>query len=134
MPYELMVAHCPECGKVFQKNSRNLCADCAVLLDKQMSAVERFLLHNRFATTEELADATELTPNKIRTWIRKGKLSILNYPNLADRCDLCLAPIRRGHLCVPCSMRINEDIQRTLERDRVSKERLRSAHSYIHKN
>jgi len=134
MPYELMVGHCPECGNVFQKNARNLCGDCATRLDGQLTAVERFLLRNRFATTEELAEATDLTPSKIRSWIRKGKLAIFDYPNLSDRCDLCAASIRRGHLCSSCSGRINEDIRRTLERERISKERLRAAHSYIHKN
>jgi hypothetical protein len=98
-----------------------------------MAAVQKFLLRNRFATMDELASATALTTEKIRSWIRRGKLPLFDYPNLSDRCDLCSEPIRRGHLCVSCSSRINEDIRRTLDRERVSKERLRVAHSYMHR-
>ncbi|QMV40356.1 hypothetical protein [Cohnella cholangitidis] len=134
MSNELMVAHCPECGNVFQKNPRNLCASCATIVDQQMQSIERYLLRNRMATTEDLAQATTLSPQRIRAWIRKGKLSIFDYPNMTDQCDLCASPIRRGHLCTPCSTKIKDDIARTLEREQKMKERLRAAHSYIVKN
>jgi len=133
MSIELQVAHCPDCGNVFQKNVRNLCTSCMAILDEQMLSLDRYLLRNRFATTEELAAATSVAPQKIRSWIRKGRLKIFDYPNMTDQCDLCLAAIRRGHLCSSCSKRINEDITRTIERERVAKERLRAANSYIHK-
>ncbi|QJD83560.1 hypothetical protein [Cohnella herbarum] len=133
MSKELMVAHCPDCGNVFQKNVRNLCSSCAALLDEQIVTMERYLSRNRFATTEQLSLATNLPVQKIRGWIRKGKLRVFDYPNLADQCDLCSAPIRRGHICPTCSSRINDDIAKTLERERKMKERLIAANSYYHK-
>ncbi|RED65826.1 hypothetical protein DFP95_101318 [Cohnella lupini] len=134
MSIELRVAHCPGCGNVFQKNSRNLCASCASVADDQLNTIERFLLRNRFANTDETAAATMLPPEKIRSWIRQGKIKLFDYPNLSDECDLCRAAIRRGHICGACTIRINDDLTRTLERERVMKERLRVANSYISKN
>jgi hypothetical protein len=52
---------------------------------------------------------------------------------MADQCDLCAGPIRRGHICPACSAKINDDLARTLERERKMKERLMVANSYIHK-
>ncbi len=134
MSIELRVAHCPGCGNIFQKNARNLCVSCAAEADEQLLSIERYLLRNRLASTEETASATMLPPEKIRSWIRQGKLRIFEYPNLSDECDLCKEPIRRGHLCTSCSTRINDDITQTIERERVMKERLRAASSYISKN
>jgi hypothetical protein len=134
MSIELRVAHCPGCGNVFQKNVRNLCVSCSTISDEQMLSIERYLLRNRLASTEETAEATQLPPDRIRSWIRQGKLKLYDYPNLSDQCDLCQASIRRGHLCNPSATRINDDISRTFDRERILKERLRAANSYITKS
>ncbi|RKP55298.1 hypothetical protein D7Z26_08805 [Cohnella endophytica] len=133
MSYELLVAHCPECGNVFQKNVRNLCTNCSILVDDQMSAIEKYLLRDRMATTQQLAAGVSLSVQKVRSWIRKGKLKIYDYPNLTDQCDLCSSEIRKGHLCPSCASRINEDIARTFERERIMKERLRAENNYRYK-
>lgn len=134
MSFELRVAHCTECGKVFQKNTRNLCSTCAAVVDDQMLSIERFLLRNRLATTEETAEATKLRPQQIRSWIRQGKIRIYEYPNLSDQCDLCSDSIRSGNLCYSCTNKIKDDISTTFERERAMRERMRAANSYIAKS
>lgn len=131
MSIELRVAHCPSCGNVFQKNARNLCSSCATVVDEHLLSIERYLMRNRLATTEQTADATSLPLKQIRTWIRKGKIRIFNYPNLSDECDLCATSIRSGNLCYSCMNKIKDDISMTFERERVMRERLRAANSYI---
>ena len=91
------------------------------------------MVRNRMFNNEEAARATAIPAEKIRGWIRSGKFRIADYPNLADQCDLCKAPTRKGHLCLNCSSRINADIANTLERERQAKERARGANSYISK-
>jgi predicted amidophosphoribosyltransferase len=39
----LMVANCPGCGKVFQKNLRNLCQDCVSNLQNEFDACDRYM-------------------------------------------------------------------------------------------
>lgn len=130
MSAELKVAHCPHCGRVYQKNLRGMCTSCSAELDAQMIAIEEQLKRNRFLTTEELAERTDIPVMRIRSWIRSGKLMLFDYPNLADACDLCSAPIRKGKLCHHCATRIRTDIQREFEQERLMKERLKAAHAY----
>ncbi|CAG5092750.1 Putative flagellar protein [Thermobacillus xylanilyticus] len=44
------------CGKVFQVNLRNLCNECAEIHDRRFEAVDRYLMKNRHATTEQTAE------------------------------------------------------------------------------
>ncbi len=95
--------------------------------------LERVMLRNRKLTTEEAAAAADVPARKIRSWIRSGKLTLGDYPNLADECDLCKSPIRKGHLCFSCFSRIKTDMAKALEQERQLKERLRVS-AYLSRN
>ncbi|WP_308637403.1 hypothetical protein [Paenibacillus silvisoli] len=118
MSRELSVAHCPNCGNVFQKNLRNLCAACTAEEDGQLASLEQMLKRNRKLTNEQLAEQSEVSEQRIRAYIRKGKLKLYDYPNLTDECDLCAGPIRQGKLCVSCTTRIKGDIRLDMERSK----------------
>ncbi|MEK0312360.1 hypothetical protein [Cohnella sp. 56] len=133
MTSELRVDHCPGCGRIYQINLRQLCANCAAAEDALMALMEKELRSNRKLTTEELAERVSERPEKIRAWIRKGKLKVYDYPNLADACDLCQAPIRKGKLCQNCSTRIRGEVQHAYEQDRLMQERKRRDNSYLNK-
>jgi hypothetical protein len=127
---ELKVAHCSMCGKVFQVTLRNLCNECAEIHDRQYDAVDRYLMKNRQATTEETAEATGVPVKQIREWIRQKKISLSANPNLTDVCDLCGGPSRTGQqLCANCSGRIKKDIDKMLADEQAERERKRE-HSY----
>lgn len=119
---ELRVAHCPNCGNVYQKNFRNMCVNCASEEDKTIQAVESQLKRNRHLTNEQLAEMSAVPAGKIRALIRKGKLKLFDYPNLVDECDLCSAPIRQGKLCLDCTVRIQGEIKHELNRKKSSKD------------
>lgn len=127
MSTTLKIAHCPLCGEVYQKNLRNMCQECSSAEDRMFSQLEFVLRRNRKLTTEEAAVAAGIPVAKIRSWIRTGKLTLGDYPNLADKCDLCKAPIRSGHLCSSCSRRIRTDIAKVFEQERLIKERHRTS-------
>lgn len=126
---ELKVAHCAMCGKVFQVNLRNLCNECAEIHDRRFEAVDRYLMKNRHATTEQTAEATGVPVKQIREWIRQKKISLAVHPNLTDVCDLCGGPSRTGHLCAKCSDRLRKDIDKMLAEEQAERERKRE-HSY----
>ncbi len=129
MSIDLAITQCDGCGKIIQRNVRNLCAACNAAEDDQLRLFERTMLRNRLFDNTQAAQATAIPEEKIRTWIRSGKFRIVEFPNLADQCDLCKAPTRKGHLCVNCTSRINSDIAATLERERTSN--VRGANAYI---
>jgi len=121
MSIDLAITQCEGCGKIIQKNVRNLCPACNAIEDEQLRLFERTMVRNRLFDNAQAAQATAIPEEKIRVWIRSGKFRIVEFPNLADQCDLCKAPTRQGHLCVDCTSRINADIATTLERERASK-------------
>lgn len=133
MSNELTVAHCTICGKIFQMNMRGLCANCSAEEDTDIKALEKLLMRNRQMNATEVAEAADIPRQKVLTYIRKGKIRLFDYPNLADECDVCAAPIRRGTMCTKCSTRIQDEIAHELEQERLMKERARAS-SYFSKN
>jgi uncharacterized Zn finger protein (UPF0148 family) len=133
MTNELRVAHCPKCGKIFQKNLRNLCSNCSTEEDTHISTIEKSLKQNRLLNLEELVEQSEIPRARILSWIRLGKIRLFDYPNLADECDVCAGPIRKGTMCTKCSTRIQDEIAHEIEQERLLKERIR-ANSYFSKN
>jgi hypothetical protein len=127
MTNELKVAYCPACGKIYQKNMRNLCMNCQSEEDTHIRALEKTLMRNRQLNNEQLVAATDVPQEKLLSWIRTGKLKLYDYPNLSDQCDVCKGPIRRGKLCLKCSTKIQDDIAHELQQERLMKERLRAS-------
>ena len=107
----LAVANCPGCGRVFQRNLRNMCMDCIKSIDDEFEACYRFMLYNRRATTEQLRQATGVSQQRITQWMKDHRLSAADFPNLTYSCNSCGAPIRQHHLCLPCSSRLTRDIR-----------------------
>ncbi|WP_027088383.1 hypothetical protein [Cohnella panacarvi] len=87
--------------------------------------IELQLLRNRHMTNEELSEASSVPPDRIRSFIRSGKLKLYDYPKLADECDRCQKPIRSGTMCLACKTQIQDDIANALEQERLMKERIR---------
>ncbi|TDF99276.1 flagellar protein [Paenibacillus piri] len=113
----LMVANCPGCGKVFQKNLRNLCMDCVKKLEHEYEACYRYLLSNRKAATSDLSHATGVPESTIFSWIKDRRLSAIDYPNLTYPCNSCGGPIRQESLCQPCRNRLTRDIQEMRDKE-----------------
>ncbi|MEK3721706.1 flagellar protein [Paenibacillus sp. FSL H8-0034] len=113
----LMVANCPGCGKVFQKNLRNLCQDCVSNLQNEFNACDRYLRSNRKATTEQLSEAVGVSVKQIIIWIKDKRLPVTDYPNLTYPCNSCREPIRQQEMCYPCRSRLTKDIREMQDKD-----------------
>jgi hypothetical protein len=133
MSNDLRVAHCPGCGNIYQINMRNLCSKCSAKEDSYATAIEQTMRRNRQLNVEELSEAADVPQEKIRALIRLGRIRLFDYPNLADQCDVCAGPIRKGTMCKKCSTRIQDEIAHELEQERLLKER-RITSSFFSKN
>ncbi|OCT12467.1 hypothetical protein A8709_32085 [Paenibacillus pectinilyticus] len=116
---QLMVANCPRCGKVFQRNLRNQCSKCSTSLDDQFKHSLDFLRRNYRSTNEQLCEATGISPIQLHGWVKAGKLLLSDYPNLNYPCASCSEPIREHKLCAACSTRISRDIKQLNEKATV---------------
>jgi hypothetical protein len=114
-------------------NMRGICSNCSAEEDNCIKSIEKTLVRNRQLNIDELAQSANIPRKKILSFIRKGKIRLFDYPNLADECDVCAGPIRRGTMCNKCAIRIQDEIAHELEQERLMKERNRVS-SYFSKN
>jgi flagellar operon protein (TIGR03826 family) len=107
----LNVDNCPRCGAIYMKNYRNLCNNCVKAIDQELMSCTKYLRDNRRCTMEELSEATGVSTKQIMAFIREGRISVAEAPNLTYPCDLCGSPIRKSNLCDSCRTRIAKDIR-----------------------
>jgi hypothetical protein len=106
----LMVDNCPKCGKVYQKNLRNMCQECLRQVDDSFQICYSYLKTKRKATTEELCRDTRVNEQQVMMFIKDNRLPLLDYPNLTYACTVCGARIRKHTMCVKCSMNLTSEI------------------------
>ncbi|CAG7641859.1 flagellar protein [Paenibacillus allorhizosphaerae] len=108
----LKVSNCPQCGKVYQNNLRNLCQECIRSYDGKLNDCLTHLRFNRKATTEQLAGAAGVSPQDIHIFIKDNRLPLISYPHITYPCNSCSAPIRQHHLCGDCRIRLVSEINK----------------------
>ena len=128
---QLLVANCPRCGKVFQKNLRNLCLDCSSGIDVLLNSSLDFLRKHHRSTCEQVSAATGATQEQLTAWMKEGKLLLSDYPNLHYACASCSRPIRKHKLCTDCTSRLNRDIRELRDKEQPAQVRRERAASSI---
>jgi flagellar operon protein (TIGR03826 family) len=105
------IVNCPRCGKIFAKNFRDMCNNCHQALEKDFQRCIEHLRENKGVTIQQLSDDTEITIKQITRWIREGRISVANAPNLSYPCEVCGTLIRDGHMCDSCKSRLTRDVK-----------------------
>lgn len=118
----LNVANCDRCGKVYVKNIHGLCPNCIKEIERQYERCIKFLRENRLCTIQELSDATEVPIKQIVRFIREGRISIKNNPNMAYHCEVCGSPIKENLICESCRARLAKDASLLKEDEERRKE------------
>lgn len=109
------VENCPRCGKIFSKNFRDVCPACMKEIDKEYQLCADYLRENKGAIIHELSDATGVSIRQITKFIREGRISIMNAPNMSFPCESCGTLIRENHLCEDCRARLTKDTRRMMQ-------------------
>lgn len=104
------IDNCPRCGRIYVKNVMELCQSCVKELEKQYEICVKYLREHRTATIQELSDATDISIKEITRFIREGRISIANAPNMTYPCEVCGMLIREGHMCDSCRSRLTKDL------------------------
>lgn len=111
------LANCPKCGRIFQQRAHRLCPHCVKQLDEEYNIVYHYLRKNKGATMFDLEQATGVPLSHIVQFIKEGKISIKNNPNIAYPCNYCGKPTREGNLCPYCKSQLGE-IKAKIEEDK----------------
>ncbi|MEC0183504.1 flagellar protein [Paenibacillus peoriae] len=102
--------NCPRCGKLFIMNVRGICQNCIKEIELEYERCVKHIRENKGINMHELSDATEVSVKQITTFIREGRISIANAPNMTYPCEVCGIPIREGHMCDSCRTRLTKDL------------------------
>ena len=111
------VENCPRCGKIFAKNFRDVCPACMREIDKEYQLCAEYLRENKGAIIHELSDATGVSIRQITKFIREGRISIMNAPNMSFPCESCGTLIRENHLCEDCRTRLTKDTRKMMQEE-----------------
>ncbi|MFD0696232.1 TIGR03826 family flagellar region protein [Paenibacillus sp. GCM10027628] len=112
------VANCPRCGKIFVKGFNDVCPNCVKEIELQYEKCVKFLRENRGAAIQELSEATEVSIKQITKFIREGRISIVNAPNMSYPCEVCGTLIRENTMCEPCRAKLVKDVRNNAEDQR----------------
>lgn len=107
--------NCPRCGRLYVKNLAELCHSCIKELENQYEICVNYLRENKGTNIQELSDATEIPIKEITRFIREGRISIANAPNMTYPCEVCGTLIREGHMCESCRSRLRKDLSNAVK-------------------
>ncbi|MCM3134938.1 flagellar protein [Paenibacillus polysaccharolyticus] len=104
------LGNCPRCGRLYALNFRDVCSNCIKEIEQEYQTCVDYLRENKGANIQELSDETEVSIKTITKFIREGRISIENAPNMMYPCEVCGMLIREGHMCDSCRTRLTKDL------------------------
>ncbi|MFI2857112.1 TIGR03826 family flagellar region protein [Paenibacillus sp. JSM ZJ436] len=105
------IGNCPRCGRLYALNLRELCGDCQKEIEQEYTRCAEYLREEKGATIHQVSDATGVSSKQITRFIREGRISLLDAPNMAYPCELCGVLIRENSMCNPCRNRLTKEIR-----------------------
>jgi hypothetical protein len=74
-----------------------------------------YLRDNKGINIQQLSDETEVSIKQITRWVKEGRISLLNAPNMSYPCESCGTLIREGHICDSCRNRLSREVKNATE-------------------
>lgn len=104
------IANCTRCGKVFARHFRDICQNCYAEIENEYSTCAEYLREHRGATITELSEETGVSIRQITKFVKEGRISMVDAPNLSYPCESCGVLIREGNICGNCRNRLMTDL------------------------
>lgn len=117
------LSNCPQCGKVYVKNSYNLCPNCLREIEDQYRKCVDYLRKNRGCNLHELSEGTGVPIRMITRFIREGRIAAKDAPNVLTPCESCGELIKEGTLCANCKSQLAKDFSHMQEDEKRKAER-----------
>lgn len=105
------LANCPRCGRLFARHFRDICQNCNAEIEKEYEVCAEYLRKNKGATITVLSEETGVSIKQITRFIKEGRISLYNAPNLSYPCEVCGVLIREGNMCGNCLNRLRAEVQ-----------------------
>lgn len=108
--------NCPRCGKLFLRGVRTVCPECYREVEEEFKRVYEYVRksENRQRDIYEVSEATKVSVDQIIEFIRSGRLSVADYPQLAYPCESCgEVLITEGRICERCRKKLSAEIRQS---------------------
>jgi flagellar operon protein (TIGR03826 family) len=105
------LVYCPRCDKLYAKTIRDVCNNCHNQLEKEYERCAEYLRQHKGLNIQQLSDDTEISVKQITRWIREGRISLYNAPNMSYPCESCGTLIRENPICDSCRSRLSRDVK-----------------------
>lgn len=102
--------NCPECGRLFAYQGRNLCKKCQEEEENEYLVVRRYVREHPGATVFEVAEETGVEEEKILQFLRDGRLQSKGLTSVLE-CERCGKKISSGRYCPQCIKELDSQIQ-----------------------
>lgn len=98
--------NCIICGQAFPSRRSDICPDCDAQEENEYKKVRDFIKDNPKTAIAVVAEATEVEEDRIREYLRAGRLDTADLSGPVLECTKCGKPIYRGQYCVLCQTEI----------------------------
>lgn len=127
------LGNCKGCGRLFNIIHRDICPVCVKDEEEKFYQIRNYLKENKGATTYQVHEATGIAMKLIIKFVREGRLSTLNSPNLTFPCESCGDEIKEGKYCKPCKDRLTKGLESSREELRTTNQQEGGFTSYHNK-
>ncbi|WP_055106064.1 TIGR03826 family flagellar region protein [Paenibacillus ihumii] len=103
------LGNCPRCGKLFANNFRDICPSCIKEIEQEYEKCLKFLREEKMATIQEVSEATGVSIKQITKFIKEGRITVADNPNMMYPCEVCGVLIRQNNMCDSCRTRLTRD-------------------------
>ncbi len=104
----MALANCERCGQLFNRVTRSICPNCVKEEEKSFDEVKEYIRSHDSATISEVAEATQVSEERVLHYLREGRLELSG--TLTYACESCGTPIRTGRFCSACQQMLGSDI------------------------
>jgi flagellar operon protein (TIGR03826 family) len=105
------IKNCKRCGKMFSYLSGvPICNECKKIDEEDFAKVKNYLYDNPGSSMQQIAEACEVSVEKITRFLKEGRLEIREGSNVILECEICGKSIKSGRRCSSCTKQLEREL------------------------
>lgn len=122
------VRNCRRCGRIYNYISGPpICQDCKQADEETFKRIKEYLYKYPGATLTQVATDCDVSVEKIKMFLREGRLEITEGANIILECERCGKSIRTGRFCQECQNGLSSDISGSVSKSDKHEDHLEAA-------
>ena len=131
--------NCRRCGRIYNYiGGPPICLDCRNADEAIFKKIKDYLYDNPGAMLSQVANDCDVSVEKIKMFLKEGRLEITEGANIILECEKCGKAIKTGRFCNECQNQLHSDISGTIskppEKHEEEIKRQNAGMRYLNKN